>query len=185
MKFKFIGELLEDQLAEFKQNGEDKQPQEFTKNLNSRFKKISAIFKKFGKDVEINEEIMEPLGDAYKQIAQAMGPKMEHINTENLSEKFDAAADLFGQFIDEHGMEFEEEDIQEKVTQLKKDLQHQFKGIATDLDKVSWALEEQEVTELKENLNEMADVVEGIKMHSQYMTNLEQKDNKLAFILML
>lgn len=48
-----LGELMEEQLADFKEHGEDKQPFEFTKNLNLRFKKISAIFKQFGKDVEM------------------------------------------------------------------------------------------------------------------------------------
>jgi len=82
-------------------------------------------------------------------------------------------------------MEFEEEDNVEKVTQLKKDLQHQFKGMASDLDTVAWGFEESEVTEMKDNLQEMAEAVDGIKLHSQYMTNLEQKDKKFAFILML
>lgn len=114
-----------------------------------------------------------------------MGPKIENIDTENLSEKFSAAADLFGQFIDEHGMEFEEKDNIEKVTQLKKDLHHQFKGMATDLDTVAWGFEESELTEMKGSFQEMAEAVDGIKLHSQYMTNLEHKDKKLAFILML
>ena len=185
MKLKFIGELLEDQLAEFKNAGEDKRPKELTENLHARFRKIAALFKKFGKETEMKQEIMEPLANAYKQIAKAMGPTREDINTEDLSEKFESAADLFGQFIDEHGMEFQEAEHLESVEQLKKDLQHQFKEMAAELDKVTWALDEQEVAELKENLHEMADVVEGIKMQSQYMTNLEHRDKKLAFILML
>ena len=75
-KTQVLGELMEEQLADFKEHGEDRQPSEFTKNLNARFKKISGIFKQFGKDVEMDQEIIEPLAAAYKQIAKAVGPKI-------------------------------------------------------------------------------------------------------------
>ena len=116
MKFKYIGEIFEDMLSKYlNEKGKYKKDlQENEENLphilQSKFKMMAKVLVEAG-DLQQKDwgRILYPTADAFHHLADVFGPaNKKKLNTENLRKKMEAAIDLFGQFLDMHGEEFEQ-----------------------------------------------------------------------------
>ena len=95
-------------------------------DLRGKYRLISDIMKN-ASDQTAWEEILYLVAEQFEKIGRKLGPKK--IRPEGLAKDFEIAGDLFGQFIDEHRVEFNYPQNQVKFTTWRLDITSTFGAV--------------------------------------------------------
>ena len=96
-------------------------------DLRGKYRLISSIMKN-ASDQTAWEEILYLVAEQFEKIGRKLGPKK--IRPDGLAKDFEIAGDLFGQFIDEHRVEFNYPQNQVKFTTWRLDITSTFGAVS-------------------------------------------------------